>query len=359
MHADAALVVVGVGAARLSRAMGAGGSRAADGGGAPPPSAAARGGGQGHPPAAEAGGSCPVPEELRYGDAGGGKAKLFGVYDVYSRRVDVEPAPGAARAPEEPASVLSRIWNPARAPAPSSSGAATDGAGAGADGAMNAANNIPANLSSTLPSPGQLSAISTRREPSSIAKSGTDGTWTYPSPQMFYNALVRKGKAEDVSEADMESVVSVHNSMNEKTWQRVLLWEKLHCESCPAGPKLLRFEGRPDSLSPRAMMHVMAGGQRPFDRHDWYIDRCGVQVRYVIDFYFDEARAGDPERQFLIDARPAMDSLGAALDTLKMNIYTAFAAAGLPCPVSLRQGSIGSTMLGAEGADRRGGEAET
>ena len=312
--------------------------------------------------AAESGSSCPVPEELRYGDSGGkgGGGKLFGVYDVYSRRIDVEDESKSQKAPEPPASVLSRIWNPSSS---SSSGpGATDKSDAG--NTMNSLNNIPANLSSTLPSPGQLSPISTRREPSTIAKSGTDGTWTYPSPQMFYNALVRKGKAGDVSEGDMESVVSVHNAMNEKTWQRVLLWEKLHCDSCPVGPKLLRFEGKPDDLSPRAMMYVMAGGQKPFDRHDWYIDRCGQQVRYVIDFYFDEARAGDPDRQFLIDARPAMDNFGAALDTLKMNIYTAFAAAGLPCPVSLRQGSIGNTMLSASGqsegtGDGPGGEAKT
>ena len=37
------------------------------------------------------------------------------------------------------------------------------------------------------------------------------------------------------------------------------------------------------------------GGQLPFDRHDWYVDRCGQEVRYVIDFYFHEDKAGTPE----------------------------------------------------------------
>ena len=23
----------------------------------------------------------------------------------------------------------------------------------------------------------------------------------------------------------------------------------------------------------------------PFDRHDWVVDRCGTEVRYIIDFY--------------------------------------------------------------------------
>ena len=37
------------------------------------------------------------------------------------------------------------------------------------------------------------------------------------------------------------------------------------------------------------------GGQLPFDRHDWWVDRCGQEVRYVIDFYFHEEAAGTPE----------------------------------------------------------------
>lgn len=37
------------------------------------------------------------------------------------------------------------------------------------------------------------------------------------------------------------------------------------------------------------------GAPLPFDRHDWYVDRCGTEVRYVIDFYFDDDKAGTPE----------------------------------------------------------------
>jgi hypothetical protein len=33
----------------------------------------------------------------------------------------------------------------------------------------------------------------------------------------------------------------------------------------------------------------------PFDRHDWIVDRCGREVRYVIDFYFNEDKAGTPQ----------------------------------------------------------------
>ena len=45
------------------------------------------------------------------------------------------------------------------------------------------------------PARGQLVPLSTKREESSIPKGGAGGTWLYPSPQMFFNALLRKGKS--------------------------------------------------------------------------------------------------------------------------------------------------------------------
>lgn len=51
----------------------------------------------------------------------------------------------------------------------------------------------------------------------------------------------------------------------------------------------------PPAHSPLARLHSWTGGQLPFDRHDWFVDRCGEEVRYVIDFYFHEDRAGTPE----------------------------------------------------------------
>lgn len=44
--------------------------------------------------------------------------------------------------------------------------------------------------------------------------------------------------------------------------------------------------------SPLARVRSWLGGPLPFDRHDWYVDRCGKEVRYVIDFYFDDNKAG-------------------------------------------------------------------
>eukprot|EP00968_Pinguiococcus_pyrenoidosus_P009168 scaffold716_cov364-Pinguiococcus_pyrenoidosus.AAC.9 len=93
-----------------------------------------------------------------------------------------------------------------------------------------------------------------------MLQGGTDGTWTYPSPQMFYNAIVRKGKKGSTSEDDMETVVAIHNNMNERTWDQVMAWEKMHMEADAeekgTSPKLLRFLGRPDELSLLARLKV-------------------------------------------------------------------------------------------------------
>ena len=112
-------------------------------------------------------------------------------------------------------------------------------------------------------------------------------------PRLPPAALRRKGKGDDVTEDDMEHVVHAHNTMNEITWQQVQGWEALHRDNCPCGSTLLRFRGRPDDLSPLARIKSLFGGPLPFDRHDWYLDRCGKEVRYVIDFYFDDEKAGD------------------------------------------------------------------
>ncbi|CAD7701714.1 unnamed protein product [Ostreobium quekettii] len=204
-----------------------------------------------------------------------------------------------------------------------------DGA-TGGGGVLDPRNNMPLQPSNR-PSPGQRAPLSAAREVSMIPKGGTDGTWLYPSPQMFYNALKRKGKMEGVTEDVMDSVVHAHNTLNEATWRRVRDWEHLHQEC--GNPKLLRFVGRPDSLSPHARVNSWMGGALPFDRHDWFVDRCGKEVRYVIDFYFADEKAGTPEA-FVLDVRPALDSFGAALDRIKMTIYSTFAAYGLPCPVT-------------------------
>ena len=211
-------------------------------------------------------------------------------------------------------------------------------------------NNMPV-VANQLPWPGQRELLSTERVPSTIAKGG-GGRWVFPSQQMFYNALQRKGKGDDVTEADMPSVIDVHNTMNELTWRQVLIWEKLRAQGRTSQPALVRFLGRPDSLSPRARVRSLTGGASqlalappsvhshlagragatPFDRHDWYVDPGdGQEVRYVIDFYFDVALAGSPDA-FHLDVRPAVDSLSSLELRARMGVYVWCAKLGLPCP---------------------------
>ncbi|KAK2079792.1 hypothetical protein QBZ16_002187 [Prototheca wickerhamii] len=228
--------------------------------------------------------SCPVPEAVRE----------RAVYNVYGQRIDGAPA----KKPED---------------------------------VLDPSNNMPMEPNQQ-PVPGQKKLLSTQRVVSNIPKGNTSETWVYPSPQMFFNALKRKGKGDDVQEDDMDAVIHAHNSMNEVTWSHVLAWESLHRDTC-CDPALLRFRGRPDDLSPLARISHWFGGPLPFDRHDWYIDRCGKEVRYVIDFYFKDELAGSPEA-FELRVRPALDSLEAGVDRMKMQIYTTFAKYGLPCPVT-------------------------
>ena len=42
----------------------------------------------------------------------------------------------------------------------------------------------------------------------------------YPSEQMFFNAMQRKGWRP--SEGDMRTVVSIHNAVNERAWAEVI-----------------------------------------------------------------------------------------------------------------------------------------
>eukprot|EP00736_Rhodelphis_marinus_P013457 Rmarinus@m.16466 len=179
------------------------------------------------------------------------------------------------------------------------------------------------------PAPGQVEPLSTFRQQSTIPKGGTDESWVYPSEQMFYNALVRKGKGDDVAESDVAMMIAIHNHMNEKTWKELMRWEQAHHSEC-AMPRLSRFCGRPDDLSPKARLKTWLGWPMPFDRHDWVVDRCGKEVRYIIDYYHndDAEKETDKGSQFKkaidIDVRPALDSFGSFFDRCRMVMRDVF-----------------------------------
>jgi len=168
-----------------------------------------------------------------------------------------------------------------------------------------------------LPAPDQPFPLPTDRVKSNIPKAGTDSEcWEYPSQQMFWNAMLRKGwrwKEEAIQPEDMSHIIRIHNANNEQAWQEILKWEVLHIKSCDC-PKLKSFKGNATKYSPRARIRSWMGYQLPFDRHDWIVDRCGKDVHYVIDYY--DVGPVDPHTAKFshLDVRPAVDSFSNVWD---------------------------------------------
>lgn len=182
----------------------------------------------------------------------------------------------------------------------------------------------PANMMpppNQMPAPDQPFPLNIAREESKIPRAGTDKNWVYPSEQMFWNAMLRKGwrwKDDDLAPGDMSNIIKIHNQNNEQAWQEILKWEALHAKECPCGPSLVRFGGKSKQYSPRARFRHWMGYELPFDRHDWIVNRCGQEVRYVIDYY-DGGEVDKETYQFtILDVRPAFDSLGAVWDRMRV-----------------------------------------
>ncbi|KAI8576907.1 hypothetical protein K450DRAFT_254888 [Umbelopsis ramanniana AG] len=162
----------------------------------------------------------------------------------------------------------------------------------------------------------QTIELPTERTISSIPKiAGQSERWEYPSPQQFYNALRRKGW--ETPEEHVETMVDIHNFLNEEAWNEVLKWESLKSCDCNEDPYLARFQGKPQQISPKARFHTWMGAPQPFDRHDWFVSRCGKETRYVIDYYeAPEESPGVPV--FHLDVRPAMDDLDSVMTRFKV-----------------------------------------
>ncbi|KAH7868292.1 cytochrome c heme lyase [Lentinula edodes] len=176
---------------------------------------------------------------------------------------------------------------------------------------------------SQQPSPNQTITLPTARTESSILRDGST-KWDYPSPQQFYNALVRKGW--ETPEEHIETMVEIHNFLNEQAWQEVLKWEKRATDNT-ADVQLARFKGRPGELSPKARFWLLAGWlfpsrfntEPPFDRHDWIVRRpgSGEEVRYVIDYYSAPPEP-DGSPVFSLDVRPALDSFASMKERIAL-----------------------------------------
>ena len=83
------------------------------------------------------------------------------------------------------------------------------------------------------PAPNQKITLPLSRTVSSIPRDPS-AKWEYPSPQQFYNALVRKGW--ETPEEHVETMVEIHNFLNEEAWNEVLKWER---RNAPYVPTLL------------------------------------------------------------------------------------------------------------------------
>ncbi len=211
-------------------------------------------------------------------------------------------------------------------------------------GKNNPRNNMP--MLKQRPWPGQSMELGTERTVSSIPKgeftpehqkkpdqtNAADTKWVYPSHQQFYNAMKIKGW--DAREEDMQMVVAIHNAVNEKTWEHVCEWERV-CSGSENVPRLVRFKGRPQDLTPKARMRMLMGYSPPFDRHDWFVERDdGTQVRYVIDFYRgggkgESSGATGPTpfhggKSIFLDVRPALDGPRGFLDRARMAMQKLF-----------------------------------
>ena len=164
--------------------------------------------------------------------------------------------------------------NATTAAAPDNCGSARSGASSGSAGSgagmpsgcpvaheqrVNPANNeMPANQ---RPAPGQRGSLPTERVTSTIPTGDAKGDplWVYPSQQMFFNAMRRKGHTPH--EEEMDAVV-IHNAVNERAWGEVVAWEATLHPECTAGLKLLRFQGKPDEPTSRRARTRSSGTAR-------------------------------------------------------------------------------------------------
>ena len=133
----------------------------------------------------------------------------------------------------------------------------------------------------------QTFQLALEREPSSIPRGEGSGNWEYPSPQQMYNALIRKGFTDTEIEA-VPAMVSVHNFLNEGAWREIQVHEGIFSQGLLAGwktcargeegilravekegladkadPKLMRFQGRPKDMTPKATMWQVASWAWP------------------------------------------------------------------------------------------------
>ena len=171
------------------------------------------------------------------------------------------------------------------------------------------------------------------RIPATGRGNSQDGAdWVNPTPKELFRALRRKDK--HIDEEDAFSVAFVHSVVVDQTWDQIMAYEALHADEC-SDPTLNRFEGKyGDHTIKTKLTHWLYPSVECFDRHDWYVNRCGREVRYIIDYYSTRSAPttatvtgpdGKPvtvevpaaEEEYFIDARPA-PTVGGMVDRARM-----------------------------------------
>lgn len=152
---------------------------------------------------------------------------------------------------------------------------------------LNPLNYMPSYISQSR-AENQKKVLPVERTVSSIPRGDAESNWEYPSPQQMYNAMLRKGY-DDTPEDAVESMVAVHNFLNEGAWNEIEGWEERFSRGLSYGwricrrgeeefvkrglttvdearlprPKLLRFQGRPNDITPKARILELIGKVYP------------------------------------------------------------------------------------------------
>lgn len=138
----------------------------------------------------------------------------------------------------------------------------------------------PASSSSSSPAPqpkGQPVQLSTERETSTIPRFSADSlpelaspegaasyatpqseNWVYPSQDQFYRAMERKN--HNPRAEDMQTIVPIHNAVNERAWKEVLEWEKGYGGEECGGVRLMTFRGTPGKMTPKSFLNQWVFG---------------------------------------------------------------------------------------------------
>lgn len=120
-----------------------------------------------------------------------------------------------------------------------------------------------------------------------------------------------------MAEKDKDSVAMIHGEVIEKTWSAVLQYENIHRHQCDC-PKLSSFEGLHGKPSLKASFLHKMGYPLPWDRHDWMVDRCGTQIRYIIDYH----HGLNENEPYIIDCRPDLKRFSNIMDRLTIQYRT-------------------------------------